>query len=297
MQHQHPPSVPQQPPITKPMEPTVQQYGQGFGVAGLMHGRYYESSTTEQSSESQSSPTERAPHTPMENNTASNLQQSHQQMLAAEPMVAQAPAPTPVSAQPEIPTPMTGNSVIDAASAGPTAEESTTEEEGTAPLGSAHGRVALLNSVLSCNLPVFLVDQVLENPTLPKIKDPTGAKVHAVGLLKLLASDPAQGAKISLMLDNLEAWKKYKMQDHSLFITGAEQKVDYFLLDQGGSSTKLLTDGESRTDDKGQKGKENGDDGAEAENNDSGKAADEAQGEEDEGDATENSNGEDAGTD
>ena len=40
--------------------------------------------------------------------------------------------------------------------------------------------------------------------------------MHAIAFLKLL------GAKISLTLDSIEAWKKYKLQDHSLFIRGGE---------------------------------------------------------------------------
>ena len=255
VQHQHPSSMQQQPPSAKAVQPnkqTVQQYGQGSVEAGLMHGRYYETSSTQQSSMSHPSPVETQTRT--ENNTsaaATASQQSHQQTLAPAPVIA--PGPTPAlalaPAQPEMPTPMTGSSSsTDATSSAPTTEER--KEEGTGAAGSAYGKVALLNSALSCNLPGFLVDQVLENSALPSIKDPTGAKVHAVGLLKLLASDPAYGAKFSHMLDNLEAWKKYKSQDLSLFITGTEQKADYFLTDQGGISTKLLTDRESMAHDK-----------------------------------------------
>ena len=279
-QYQNPPSTQEQPPSAKAVEPnmqTVQQYGHRSGEAGLMHGRYmhYESSTR-QSSVLQASPSE--VQTRMENDTSA-MQESLQQTLASPsvippaPAPALAPAPAPAPAQLKMPAPMTGSSIIDATSSAPTIEESTSTEEGPGAPGSVFGRVALLNSAISCNLPAFLVDQVLENSALPSIKDPTGAKVHAVSLLKMLAADPAYGAKISHMLDNLEAWKKYKLQDHSLFITGAEQKADYFLLNQGHSSEKLLThdNGENR--------------GTEAESDDGGNV-DEGRGEKDEGNAT-----------
>ena len=285
---------------------TAQHYGQGSGEAGVMHGRYYESSTP-QSSVSHPSPIHVEVQKRTENDisaAATAMQQSHQQTLASGPTTAPAPAPAPAPAQlqPEMPTPMTGSSIIDTASSAPKIEESTEERMG-AP-GSVVGRVALLNSALSCNLPGFLVDQVLENSALPSIKDPTGAKVHAVSLLKMLAADPAYGTKISHMLDNLEGWKKYKSQDHSLFITGAEQKVDYFLLDQGHSSKKLLThdDGESKADDeKDGKVEEKGDYASDAEtpeteatmnrgtyaDSDGGGKIDEGRGEKDEGKSTE----------
>ena len=108
--------------------------------------------------------------------------------------------------------------------------------------GAADGRVALLQSALVCELTKFLVDDVLENPTLKQIKDPAAAKVHAVELVKLLTEDPGYGMKFQMVLDELPAWKKYKSQDHSLFITGPEQKSDYFLTDgSNGEPTKLLT--------------------------------------------------------
>ena len=114
---------------------------------------------------------------------------------------------------------------------------------GGAP-GAAQGRVALLQSALSCRLPEFLLDEVLENPTLAKVKDPAAAKVHAVDLLKLLTQDPGFGPKFKLILDEMPSWKKYKSQDHSLFITGTEQKTDYFLTDgSSGEPTKMLTQG------------------------------------------------------
>lgn len=109
--------------------------------------------------------------------------------------------------------------------------------------GSGQGRVALLQSALVCELPKFLVDDVLENSSLPTVKDPAAAKVHSVELLKLLTMDPGYGLKFKLILDKIPAWKKYKSQDHSLFITGSEQKADYFLTDGDKEPAKLLTDG------------------------------------------------------
>mmetsp|Transcript_29905 Transcript_29905/g.87346 ORF Transcript_29905/g.87346 Transcript_29905/m.87346 type:complete len:415 (+) Transcript_29905:1232-2476(+) len=256
---QQPIEKPVEPSMEPPMEPPMQQYGEGHGDSGLMHGRYYGSSIQSFESQRQSQPLQevQTAQTPIENNTfvSSDSHQSHQQMTQ---VTVQAPAPIP--AQPEMFTPVTSSSIVDATSSAVSStipvEQSRGTEEGMGAPRSVNGRVTLLNSALSCNLPGFLVDQVLENPALPTVKDPTGTKVHAVALLKLLESDPAYGAKIGLILDSMEAWKKYKLQDHSLFITGAEQKTDYFLLDQGGAnSTKLLTLDESKSNDKDGKSK------------------------------------------
>lgn len=107
---------------------------------------------------------------------------------------------------------------------------------------SADGRKVLLESALRCELPKYLID-VLENPALPKVKDAASVKVHAVELLKLLTKDPGYGLKFKLVLEAIPAWKKYASQDHSLFITGVEQKADYFLTDGSSSmeTKKLLT--------------------------------------------------------
>lgn len=113
----------------------------------------------------------------------------------------------------------------------------------TAASGAAHGRVSLLQQALACELCEFLVDKVLENPGLLKIRDPTGAKVHSIALLKLLTKDPGFGLKFKLILSGIPEWSKYKSQDHSLLITGHEQKADYFLTDGGGAEKKLLTSG------------------------------------------------------
>lgn len=119
--------------------------------------------------------------------------------------------------------------------------EQQTMSLGGAP-GAAQGRVALLQSALACKLVEFLLNDVLENETLKNVKDPSSAKVHAVELLKLLTKDPAYGMKFNIILEELPSWRKYKSQDHSLFITGTEQKTDYFLTDGSSEPTKLLTE-------------------------------------------------------
>jgi hypothetical protein len=88
------------------------------------------------------------------------------------------------------------------------------------------------------------VNQVLESPKLKEIKDPAAAKVHGVELLKLLTQDPGYGMKFQQILSENPKWKKYQAQDHSLFITGPEQRADYFLTDgSNGEAKKLLTQG------------------------------------------------------
>lgn len=119
--------------------------------------------------------------------------------------------------------------------------EQQTMAVGGAP-GAAQGRISLLQSALACKLAEFLLNDVLENATLANVKDPASVKVHAVELLKLLTIDPAYGMKFKLILDEHPAWRKYKSQDHSLFITGTEQKTDYFLTDGSSGPTKLLTE-------------------------------------------------------
>ena len=107
----------------------------------------------------------------------------------------------------------------------------------------ADGRKVLLESALRCDLPKYLIESVLENSALPKVKDAASVKVHAIELLKLLTQDPGYGLKFKLVLETIPAWKKYASQDHSLFITGLEQKADYFLTDGSSSleTKKLLT--------------------------------------------------------
>ena len=106
--------------------------------------------------------------------------------------------------------------------------------------GCAHGRAALLKSATNFGLCKFLLEQVLENPSLGNVMDPAAVKVHAVELLKLLTKDPGFGMQFGIALDGLPGWRKYKDQDHSLFITGTEQKADYFLTDGGVKDRKML---------------------------------------------------------
>ena len=133
------------------------------------------------------------------------------------------PTPTP---QLIIASPMTASGIDARLSMDPTieAEQKTLGVAGA--LGCAEGRSTLLQSAIQCNLPQFLVEDILENPTLSIVKDPTGTKVHSIELLKLLTTDPAFGLKFSLILDALPSWKKYKSQDHSLFVIGKEHKTD-----------------------------------------------------------------------
>ncbi|GMH66879.1 hypothetical protein TrRE_jg7825 [Triparma retinervis] len=107
--------------------------------------------------------------------------------------------------------------------------------------GSAHGRAALLNAIQSNGTLSFIVNDVLENPTAGGVMDPQALKVHGVELLKLLIKDPGFGDLFKLSLDQIPAWAKYSTQNHSLFITGSEQKSDYFLTDGGAKERKLLT--------------------------------------------------------
>ena len=72
------------------------------------------------------------------------------------------------------------------------------------------------------------------------VKDPASVKVHSVDILKLLILDPAYGLKFRLVLESMPAWEKYKDQDHSLYITGVKQKMDYFLTDSDDKNRKLL---------------------------------------------------------
>ena len=59
-------------------------------------------------------------------------------------------------------------------------------------------------------------------------------------LLKILAADETFGFDISGILDSNEAWRKYKNQNHDLFLT-TDQKVDYFLTEGNTDAPQLLT--------------------------------------------------------
>ena len=153
--------------------------------------------------------------------------------------------PPPVPQDPPIVTTVTTEGVDARAKPDPAVEASQRAATSAGAPGSAAGRKALLESALRCSLATFLIQSVLENSTLSKIKDPAAAKVHAVELLKLLTKDPGYGLKFKHILDDVPEWKKYVSQDHSLFITGPEQKSDYFLSLTDGKSepTKFLTQG------------------------------------------------------
>ena len=163
-----------------------------------------------------------------------------QPQMQAPPQAGQPPDVQTVQEEPQV----TEGAGIDARKKEDPKEEAEkkTQTLSGAP-GAADGRVALLQSALTCDLPEFLVESVLESSTLSKVKDSAALKVHSVELLKLLISDPGYGMKFQLILDQIPAWEKYKSQDHSLFITGPEQKADYFLTDGGSGERKLLTQG------------------------------------------------------
>ncbi len=153
--------------------------------------------------------------------------------------------PNPVIPQPEFQTQRNDVVSIDArATMDPKAEAERRMKTIPGAHGAANGRVALLQCAISCDLPNFIIDTVLESIKLRDTKDPAAAKVHGIELLKLLTQDPGYGMKFQQILDENANWKKYKTQDHSLFITGPEQRADYFLTDGGnGEGKKLLTQG------------------------------------------------------
>ena len=112
---------------------------------------------------------------------------------------------------------------------------------GGAP-NSAQGRVALFQQALACDLCHFVMDKILENPKLQDAKDPVAAKTHAIDLLKTLTTDPGFGLKFKLILDDIPAWSKYKLQDHSLYLAGKDSRADYLLTDGGSDPKRLLTE-------------------------------------------------------
>jgi hypothetical protein len=89
-------------------------------------------------------------------------------------------------AQPVQPAPITEVAGVDGRTkADPKVEvEKRTNTVQGAP-GAADGRAALLQSALQCKLPHFLVDDVLENSSLSKVKDPAAAEVHSTTTLPL----------------------------------------------------------------------------------------------------------------
>jgi len=178
----------------------------------------------------------------VQDNNSNNFQQGY---MGGQTMPQHDGAPAPGGPQGSMPeAPKTEGTGIDARTKVDPKEvaEQKTQSEAGAP-GAADGRVPLLESALACELPSFLVERVLENAALSSIKDPAAAKVHTVELLKLLTQDPGYGMKFEMILDEIPAWKKYKKQDHSLFITNTEKPmVDYFLTDGSSGPTKLLKD-------------------------------------------------------
>ena len=250
----------------------AEQYGQPTAGVGVMQGRYYGTpvkeaqqhpgivhqqegpslSTVRQGELSNQTYQSQQPDQILEEASLPQGQSQLQASMAAPD--AHVPAPASVLSQPELPTPITGSG-IDARSSSvhPTITVGHKSVETAGAHGSAEGRVALINAALNCNLPQFLVEDVLENPALSSIRDPIRAKVHLVELLKLLAKE---SDSISVELERLPVWKKYKSQDHSLFIAGAAQKGDYFLTD-GAETFKLLTQEESRDEEKSDLADEN----------------------------------------
>jgi DnaJ family protein C protein 13 len=114
--------------------------------------------------------------------------------------------------------------------------------------GASSSRVALLHQALACELCQFLVNDFLENMSLPEIKDPAAGKVNAINLLKLLTMDPGYGMKFKLILKDLPAWSKYKSQDHSLLLA-TSKRTDYFLTaGEQATPALLLTGGNEETD-------------------------------------------------
>ena len=157
--------------------------------------------------------------------------------------IEETPAPESVPVPQYRPTAVEGSGIDARTTENPQAEAEQQAVSVSAAPGAAQGRVALLQQALACNLCEFLVDKVLENPGLSSVRDPASTKVHAIELLKMLTKDPGYGPKFKLILSGIPAWSKYKSQDHSLLITGHEQKADYFLTDGGAGDKKLLTSG------------------------------------------------------
>ncbi|CAM9816075.1 unnamed protein product [Phaeothamnion confervicola] len=95
------------------------------------------------------------------------------------------------------------------------------------------GFVAMATTALDEGLVRFAVQEVLESPELMvagAVLDPSATKVHIVELLKTLAAHPSLAARMADLFDDLPAWRKYKHQDHDLFMA-TEAPVDYFLTD------------------------------------------------------------------
>ena len=74
----------------------------------------------------------------------------------------------------------------------------------------AKGRKIFLDSVLSCGLIPFLVDNILEHPSRQDILDEDATKLHVIEIIDLLSKDPGYGLMFHIILDALPNWSKYK---------------------------------------------------------------------------------------
>merc|ERR1712154_618398 len=67
--------------------------------------------------------------------------------------------------------------------------------------GYAKARRCLLSAVIQCNLPFFLLEDVMENTNLSSVKDPGSLKKYTVELLQLLVRDREYGPRFQTILD------------------------------------------------------------------------------------------------
>jgi len=88
-------------------------------------------------------------------------------------------------------------------------------------------RETLILSAIKCKLPEFLILEVLENPSLKYVREPSCVQVHVVELLHLFLKDPFYGSKFKMILDAIPTWKKYKSRDFSSFISSTENISEY----------------------------------------------------------------------
>lgn len=78
---------------------------------------------------------------------------------------------------------------------------------------SAKGRYILLDSALECELPQFLVINILENPRLEfAVKDKKSTESHVMELLQLLLKDPGYGLKFRIVLESIPTWRSKYLQ-------------------------------------------------------------------------------------
>ena len=163
------------------------------------------------------------------------------------PMPAAAPPPPPSAEAPRLmgsgPAPTMHGTGVDARSdptPGQVAKEQAQSTGGAS--GSIPSRATLLQQALACRLVQFLLNDVLENPSLSEVSDPAAAKAQAVVILQMLTRDPGYGQTFQLLLEDEDAWSKYKSQDFSLLMTGSKVG-DSFLLTASGKERKYIKDG------------------------------------------------------